>query len=77
MLGKSYSARSRHASVPEAPAVDAIVMASAARRGGVVDTSDFVGPVAIAGTLRAVRALAVQTPRESRLSHSRIDGPMV
>jgi hypothetical protein len=45
--------------VPGATAVDAIVMASAARRGDVVYTSDFADVTRLQAHFRAVRVLAV------------------
>jgi hypothetical protein len=47
------------ASVPDATAVDAIVMASAARRGDIVYTSDFEDLSRLQTHFRAVRVLAV------------------
>jgi predicted nucleic acid-binding protein len=47
------------ASIPEATAIDAIVMASAARRGDVVYTSDFDDLARLQAHFRSVRLLAV------------------
>lgn len=47
------------AAVPDATAVDAVVMASAARRGDVVYTSDFDDLLRLQAHLPAVRVLAV------------------
>jgi len=47
------------AAVPTATAVDAVVMASAARRGDVVYTSDFDDLTRLQRYFRAVRVLAV------------------
>jgi predicted nucleic acid-binding protein len=47
------------ASIPEATAIDAIVMASAARRGDVVYTSDFDDLERLQAHFRGVRLLAV------------------
>src|ERR1700722_2624754 len=47
------------AAIPSATAVDAVVMASAARRGDVVYTSDFDDLTRLQRYFRAVRVLAV------------------
>jgi hypothetical protein len=47
------------AAVPDATAIDAVVMASAARRGDVVYTSDFADLSRLQAHFRAVRLLAV------------------
>jgi predicted nucleic acid-binding protein len=47
------------AAVPNATAIDAVVMASAARRGDVVYTSDFADLSRLQTHFRAVRLLAV------------------
>ncbi len=47
------------AAVPEATAIDALVMASAARRGDVVYTSDFEDLARLQTHFRGVRVLAV------------------
>ena len=47
------------AAVPDATAIDAVVMASAARRGDVVYTSDFAHLSRLQTHFRAVRLLAV------------------
>jgi hypothetical protein len=47
------------AAVPTATAVDAVVMASAARRGDIVYTSDFDDLTRLQRYFRAVRVLAV------------------
>jgi hypothetical protein len=47
------------AAIPTATAVDAVVMASAARRGDVVYTSDFDDLTRLQRYFRAVRVLAV------------------
>ena len=47
------------AAVPDATAIDAVVMASAARRGDVVYTSDFADLSRLQTHFRAVRVLAV------------------
>lgn len=47
------------AAVPNATAIDAVVMASAARRGDVVYTSDFAHLSRLQTHFRAVRLLAV------------------
>jgi hypothetical protein len=57
--GLAKAAGEAIAVVPEATAVDAIVMASAARRGDVVYTSDFEDLARLQAHFRTVRVLAV------------------
>jgi len=56
--GLAKAAGEAIALVPRATAVDAIVMASAARRGDVIDTSDFEDMTRLQSHFRGVRVLA-------------------
>jgi hypothetical protein len=47
------------ASIPSATCIDAIVMATAARRGGVVFTSDVDDPMRLQAAFPSVRVLGV------------------